>query len=71
MPAAVMIDVGVAPVGTGATLDNHDVKGSRGVRGIVVDFMTPEAEGKLHYFWGMARNFDIGDTGFTARFKRQ
>ncbi|MFT4025426.1 MAG: aromatic ring-hydroxylating dioxygenase subunit alpha [Novosphingobium sp.] len=67
LPAAVLIDVGVAPVGAGASLERHD----QGVRGIVVDFMTPEADGKLHYFWGMARNFDLADTGFTARFKRQ
>jgi phenylpropionate dioxygenase-like ring-hydroxylating dioxygenase large terminal subunit len=67
LPAAVMIDVGVAPVAAGATLESHD----QGVRGMVVDFMTPEADGKLHYFWGMARNFDIDDAGFTARFKRQ
>ncbi|MEO6093891.1 MAG: aromatic ring-hydroxylating dioxygenase subunit alpha [Novosphingobium sp.] len=67
LPAAVMIDVGVAPVGAGATLDDHD----QGVRGMVVDFMTPESETSHHYFWGMARNFDIDDPGFTARFKRQ
>jgi vanillate O-demethylase monooxygenase subunit len=66
-PAAVMIDVGVAPVGTGATLAEHD----QGVRGMVVDFMTPESETSMHYFWGMARSFDIEDAGFTARFKRQ
>lgn len=67
LPAAVMIDVGVAPVGEGATIDDHD----QGVRGMVIDFMTPETETTHHYFWGMARNFDIADAGFTARFKRQ
>ena len=67
VPAAVMIDVGVAPAGAGATIENHD----QGVRGMVVDFMTPETETSHHYFWGMARNFDIGDAGFTARFKAQ
>jgi len=67
LPAAVMIDVGVAPVGAGATLEDHD----QGVRGMVVDFMTPESETSHHYFWGMARNFEIDDAGFTARFKRQ
>jgi phenylpropionate dioxygenase-like ring-hydroxylating dioxygenase large terminal subunit len=67
MPAAVMIDVGVAPVGAGATIEQHD----QGVRGMVVDFMTPESETSHHYFWGMARNFDLSDTGFTARFKAQ
>jgi len=66
-PAAVMIDVGVAPAGAGATLAKHD----QGVRGMVVDFMTPESGTTMHYFWGMARSFDIDDAGFTARFKRQ
>jgi len=67
LPAAVIIDVGVAPVGAGATLAEHD----QGARGCVVDFMTPETPGTHHYFWGMARNFDIDDAGFTARFKAQ
>jgi len=67
LPSAVMIDVGVAPVGAGATLASHD----QGVRGMVIDCMTPESETSHHYFWGMARNFDIDDAGFTARFKRQ
>lgn len=67
LPASVMIDVGVAPVGSGATIDNHD----QGVRGMVIDFMTPESETSHHYFWGMARNFDVDDAGFTERFRRQ
>ena len=33
--------------------------------------MTPETETSSHYFWGMARNFDVHDVGFTARFKAQ
>src|SRR5690606_32985904 len=66
-PSAVMIDVGVAPVGAGATLERHD----QGVRGMVIDCMTPETETSMHYFWGMARSFDVDDVGFTARFKRQ
>ncbi len=66
-PSAVIIDVGVAPVTAGATLDSHD----QGVRGFVIDVMTPETETSTHYFWGMARNFEVGDAGFTARFKAQ
>jgi len=66
-PSAVIIDVGVAPVEAGATLERHD----QGVRGFVIDVMTPESESTTHYFWGMARDFDIGDQGFTARFKAQ
>lgn len=67
LPSAVMIDVGVSPVGAGATLEKHD----QGVRGMVIDFMTPETETSHHYFWGMARDFDVEDPGFTARFKAQ
>ena len=66
-PSAVIIDVGVAPTGAGATVESHD----QGVRGFVIDVMTPASETKTHYFWGMARNFDIADQGFTARFKAQ
>lgn len=66
-PSAVIIDVGVAPVAAGATVENHD----QGVRGFVIDVMTPASATDTHYFWGMARNFDIDDPGFTARFKTQ
>ena len=31
--------------------------------------MTPETESSCHYFWGMARNFQIGDQGLTQRIK--
>jgi phenylpropionate dioxygenase-like ring-hydroxylating dioxygenase large terminal subunit len=66
-PSAVIIDVGVAPVAAGASVDHHD----QGVRGFVIDVMTPASETETHYFWGMARNFDIADQGFAARFKAQ
>tara|TARA_R110000772_G_scaffold15072_30_gene43406 strand:+ start:6222 stop:7247 length:1026 start_codon:yes stop_codon:yes gene_type:complete len=66
-PAAVMIDVGVAPIEAGATLEKHD----QGVRGFVVDFMTPQDEENCHYFWGMARDFRVDDPGFGARFRQQ
>jgi vanillate O-demethylase monooxygenase subunit len=66
-PSSVIIDVGVAPVEAGATVEAHDA----GVRGFVIDAMTPASATRTHYFWGMARNFDIADAGFTARFKKQ
>lgn len=66
-PSAVIIDVGVAPIAAGATIETHD----QGVRGFVIDVMTPETETASHYFWGMARNFLTDDAGFTARFKAQ
>lgn len=66
-PSSVIIDVGVALSGAGATIEAHD----QGVRGFVIDSMTPETETTCHYFWGMARNFDLNDAGFTGRFKKQ
>jgi vanillate O-demethylase monooxygenase subunit len=66
-PSSVIIDVGVAPISAGATVEKHD----QGVRGFVIDAMTPESDTTSHYFWGMARNFDIDDAGFTARFMKQ
>jgi phenylpropionate dioxygenase-like ring-hydroxylating dioxygenase large terminal subunit len=65
-PSNVMIDVGVAPVGSGATIESHD----QGVRGMVINAITPGAHNEVHYFWGMARNFDIQDHGLTERLKR-
>lgn len=66
-PSAVIIDVGVAPVEVGATLAKHE----QGVRGFVIDVMTPADENNSHYFWGLARNFRADDPGFGARFKSQ
>jgi len=40
-----IIDVGVAAVDAGATLERHDL----GVRGIDVDCMTPESETRIHF----------------------
>ena len=64
-PCSVNIDVGVSPVENGDTIDNHD----SGVRGFVIDSMTPETETSCHYFWGMARNFRIEDQGLTERIR--
>ena len=33
---------------------------------IVVDFITPETETSIWYFWGMARNFNAKDKALTA-----
>ena len=49
----------------------HDSASSGGVRGFVIDVMTPESETSTPYFWGMARDFDVHDRGLTARFKTQ
>ena len=66
-PSSVIIDVGVSPESAGATIEKHD----QGVRGFVIDALTPENDTSTHYFWGMTRNFDIHDAGFTVRLKKQ
>ena len=66
-PSSILIDVGVAPVENKLTIDDRD----GGVRGMVINALTPESETRTHYFWGMTRNFDLEDYGFTQRFKAQ
>jgi vanillate O-demethylase monooxygenase subunit len=63
LPPSVMIDVGVAPDGSGAPQGDR----SSGVTGIVVNLMTPETESTTWYHWGMARNFQVEGRGLTFR----
>ena len=60
-PASVMIEVGVAPAGTGG----YEAPNAGKASSIVVDFMTPETETSIWYFWGMARCFNPGDATLT------
>lgn len=50
-----MIEVGVALQGHGGYDAPADDKKAYSV---VVDFITPETETSIHYFWGMARKFN-------------
>ncbi len=61
-PSHVMIEVGVAHAGHGGYDADPKVKASS----IVVDFITPETETSIWYFWGMARNFNPDDAALTA-----
>ena len=61
-PSQVMIEVGVALAGQGGYQANAKVKASS----IVVDFITPESDTSIWYFWGMARNFNARDKALTA-----
>jgi vanillate O-demethylase monooxygenase subunit len=61
-PSHVMIEVGVALAGQGGYYADPKVKASS----IVVDFITPETETSIWYFWGMARNFNPKDKALTA-----
>ena len=61
-PGHVMIEVGVAHAGHGGV----DAPAAHKVSSIVVDFITPETETSIWYFWGMARNFNPKDKALTA-----
>ena len=61
-PSHVLIEVGVALAGRGGHEAPPEVKASS----IVVDFITPETETSIWYFWGMARNFNAKDKALTA-----
>ncbi len=64
-PSHVMIEVGVALAGRGGY--HADPKDK--VASIVVDFITPETENTMWYFWGMARNFKVQDAALTAEIR--
>lgn len=61
-PSHVLIEVGVAHAGKGGYNAPKEYKASS----IVVDFITPETETSIWYFWGMARNFNPNDPALTA-----
>lgn len=61
-PSHVMIEVGVAHAGHGG----YDAPAAVKASSIVVDFITPETETSIWYFWGMARNFKPDDADLTA-----
>ncbi|MGU7784193.1 aromatic ring-hydroxylating dioxygenase subunit alpha [Burkholderia sp. PU8-34] len=60
-PSHVMIEVGVAHAGKGGYHADPRDK----VSSIVVDFITPETETSIWYFWGMARSFAVDDRALT------
>lgn len=61
-PSHVMIEVGVALAGKGG----YDAPPQAKVSSIVIDFITPQSETSIWYFWGMARNFNPRDRALTA-----
>jgi len=61
-PSHVLIEVGVALAGQGGYHADPKYKASS----IVVDFITPETDTSIWYFWGMARNFNPRDKALTA-----
>lgn len=61
-PSHVMIEVGVAHAGNGGYHAPDNLK----AYSVVVDFITPENETSIWYFWGMARKFQPQDAALTA-----
>jgi vanillate O-demethylase monooxygenase subunit len=61
-PSHVMIEVGVAHAGKGG----YQAPDEHKVYSVVIDFITPETETSIHYFWGMARKFNPKDKALTA-----
>ena len=61
-PSHVMIEVGVAHAGHGGYHAPDNLK----AYSVVVDFITPENETSIWYFWGMARKFQPQDAALTA-----
>jgi vanillate O-demethylase monooxygenase subunit len=61
-PSHVLIEVGVAHAGKGG----YEADRAHKVSSIVVDFITPETDTSIWYFWGMARNFNAHDKALTA-----
>jgi vanillate O-demethylase monooxygenase subunit len=66
LPSHVMIDVGVALAGQGGPEAAAIHKASS----VVVDFITPETETSMWYFWGMARNFKPDDEALTEAIRQ-
>ncbi|MEP4892268.1 MAG: aromatic ring-hydroxylating dioxygenase subunit alpha [Aliiglaciecola sp.] len=61
LPSHIMIEVGVAHADNGGYNAPLNLKASS----IVVDFITPESDDSIWYFWGMARNFKPHDQELT------
>ncbi|NRP51722.1 MULTISPECIES: aromatic ring-hydroxylating dioxygenase subunit alpha [unclassified Marinobacterium] len=64
-PSHIMIDVGVALAGNGGI----DAPLEKRASSVVVDFITPETDSTMHYFWGMARNFQPEDAALTDKIR--
>jgi vanillate monooxygenase len=64
-PSHVLIEVGVAHAGNGG----YDAPAAVKASSIVVDFITPETDTSMHYFWGMARKFKPADRGLTDQIR--
>ncbi len=61
-PCTIVLDVGVAPAGTGAPRGDR----SKGVNGRVLNTITPETGSTCMYFWSLTRNYRLQDQSLTT-----
>jgi len=61
-PCTIVLDVGVAPTGTGAPEGDR----SKGVNGRVLNTITPETDTTCMYFWSLMRNYKLRDQSLTT-----
>ena len=64
-PCTIVLDVGVAPAGTGALRGDR----SQGVNGRVLNTITPETGGTCMYFWSLVRNYRLRDQSLTTQLR--
>lgn len=64
-PSHIMIEVGVALAGKGG----HAAPEAFKAASWVVDFITPESDTSIWYFWGMARKFRVDDASVTDQIR--
>ena len=65
-PSSIVIDVGIAPTGSGAPLGDR----SQGINNMVVNTITPETEGSSFYFWSYPRNYRLREQQVTVEQRR-
>jgi vanillate O-demethylase monooxygenase subunit len=64
-PCTIVLDVGVAPAGTGAFQGDR----SKGVNGRVLNTITPETDTTCMYFWSLMRNYRLRDQSLTTQLR--
>ena len=64
-PCTIVLDVGVAPAGTGAPQGDR----SKGVNGHVLNTITPETDRTCMYFWSLVRNYRLRDQSLTTQLR--
>ena len=64
-PCTIVLDVGVAPTGTGAPEGDR----SHGVNGRVLNTITPATETTCMYFWSLMRNYKLRDQSLTTQLR--